>query len=146
MLFICFIKSYRVLLWMSTFCSISLGLQSMQSEVTQSCWTLCDPMDCSLPGSSVNGILQARIFEWVAIAFSRGSSWLRNRTGVSCIVGRFFISRLTHGESCHKKSTFSSAGYSNFQLVIWFSNSSPHIVILLGFLPTWARVFLGQKF
>ena len=40
----------------------------------QSCWTLCDPMDCSLPGSSIHGIFQARILEWVAISFSRGSS------------------------------------------------------------------------
>ena len=39
--------------------------------VTQSCLTLCDPMDCSPPGSSVPGILQARVLEWVAISFSR---------------------------------------------------------------------------
>ena len=52
----------------------------------------CDPMDCSLPGSSVHGILQARILEWVAISFSRGSSWPRNRTPVSCIAGRFGLS------------------------------------------------------
>ena len=45
----------------------------LESEVTQSCLTLCDPMDCSLPGSSVHGILQARVLEWGAIAFSRGS-------------------------------------------------------------------------
>ena len=45
-----------------------------ESEVTQSCPTLCDPMDCSLPGSSLHGILQARVLEWVAISFSRGSS------------------------------------------------------------------------
>ena len=45
-----------------------------ESEVTQSCWTLCDPMDYSLPGSSIHGIFQARILEWVAISFSRGSS------------------------------------------------------------------------
>ena len=45
-----------------------------ESEVAQLCPTLCDPMDCSLPGSSVHGILQARILEWVAISFSRGSS------------------------------------------------------------------------
>ena len=50
----------------------------------------CDPMDCSLPGSSVHGILQARIPEWVAISFSRGSSQPRNQTRVSCIAGRFF--------------------------------------------------------
>ena len=43
----------------------------------QLCLTLCDPVDCSPPGSSINGILQARILEWVAISFSRGSSWPR---------------------------------------------------------------------
>ena len=41
-----------------------------ESEVAQSCPTLCDPMDCSLPGSSVHGIFQARVLEWGAIAFS----------------------------------------------------------------------------
>ena len=51
--------------------------------VTESCLNLCNPMACSPPGSSVHGILQARIQEWVAIPFSRGSSWI-------CIVGRFF--------------------------------------------------------
>ena len=50
----------------------------------------CNPMDWSLQGSSVHGILQARILEWVAISFSRGSSRSRNRTHVSCIAGRFF--------------------------------------------------------
>ena len=45
-----------------------------ESEVAQSCLTLCDPMAYSLPGSSVHGILQARILEWVAISFSRRSS------------------------------------------------------------------------
>ena len=48
------------------------------------------PMDCSPPGSSVHGILQARILEWVAISFSRGSSQPRNQTQVSCIAGRCF--------------------------------------------------------
>ena len=53
---------------------------------------LCaDPMDCSLPGSSVHGILQARILEWVAMLFSTGSSQPRDQTQVSCIAGRFFI-------------------------------------------------------
>ena len=57
--------------------------------VTQSCPTLCDPMDGSLLGSSVHGILQARIPEWVAILFSR-SAWTRDWTQASCIAGRFF--------------------------------------------------------
>ena len=61
------------------------------SEVTQSCPTLCDPMDCSLPDSSIHGIFQARILEWVAISFSRRSSWSRDWTQVSHIVGRRFI-------------------------------------------------------
>ena len=52
---------------------------------TQSCLTLCGLMDRSLPGSSVHGILQARIREWAAISFSRGSSQPRDRTRVSCI-------------------------------------------------------------
>ena len=59
-------------------------------EVVQSCLTLCDPVDCSLPGFSIHGILQARILEWVVISFSRGSSRLRDRTPVSCIAGRCF--------------------------------------------------------
>ena len=59
--------------------------------VAQSCPILCDPMDCSPPDFSVHGILQARILEWVAIPFSRGSSQPRDRTRVSCIAGRFSI-------------------------------------------------------
>ena len=69
------------------------------SEVTQSCPTLCDPMDCSLPGSSVLGIFQAIVLEWIAISFSRGSSQPRDRTRVFCIVDRCF----TSGGKCFKK-------------------------------------------
>ena len=60
------------------------------SSVAQLYLTLCDPMDCSLPGSSVHGILQARILEWVAILFSRGSSQLRDWTQVFSTADRFF--------------------------------------------------------
>ena len=58
--------------------------------VTKLCPTLCDPMDCSLPGSSVHGIFQARVLEWVAISFSRASSWPRDRTCIACI-GRWTL-------------------------------------------------------
>ena len=58
--------------------------------VTQLCPTLCDPMDCSPPDSSVHGILQARILEQVAIPFSRGSFQPKNQTQVFWIAGRFF--------------------------------------------------------
>ena len=62
-----------------------------ESDVTQLCPALCDPMDCSLPGFSVHGIFQARILAWVAISFSRRSSQPRDWTQVSLIVGRRFI-------------------------------------------------------
>ena len=65
------------------------------SEVAQSCPTLCDPMDCSLPGFSVHAIFQARVLEWVAISFSRGSYPPRDQDQVSRIVGRLF-NRLSH--------------------------------------------------
>ena len=59
-------------------------------KVTQSCLTLYNPVDCSPLGSSIHGILQARILEWVAIFFSRGSSQPKDITQVSCIAGRHF--------------------------------------------------------
>ena len=60
------------------------------SEVTQSCPTLCDPTNCSPPGSSLHGIFQAKVLEWVAISFSRGSSRTKDGTCISCPAGRFF--------------------------------------------------------
>ena len=62
----------------------------LHAKLLQSCPTLCDSMNCSLPGSSVHGILQARILEWVAVPFSRGASQLRDQIQVSCVEGRFF--------------------------------------------------------
>ena len=68
-----------------------LYIESMKwSEVSQSCLTLCHPMDYSLLGSSVHGIFQARVLEWIAMSFSRGPSRPRNRTQVSRIAGRRF--------------------------------------------------------
>ena len=63
--------------------------------VTQSCLTLCDPMDWSPPGSSVHEIFQARVLEWVAISFSKGSSQPRDWTQVPCTASRFFIDLAT---------------------------------------------------
>jgi len=68
----------------------SLMVPGPLSEGAQSSPTLCDPMDCSLSGSSIHGIFQARILEWVAISFCRRSSPARNWTRVSCIVDRLF--------------------------------------------------------
>ena len=67
---------------------------SHKKLVTWSCPTLCDPIDFSPPGSSFHGILQARILEWVAISFSRGSFQPRDRAQVSHVPGRLY--RLSH--------------------------------------------------
>ena len=74
--------------------------------VAKSCLTLCNPMDCSLPGSSVHGISQARIQKWVAISFSRGSSQPRDWTHVSCI-GRRILYWLDHQGSPKYQHTWS---------------------------------------
>ena len=69
----------------------SFSLDKSESEIAQLYLTLFDPLDCNLPGSSVHGTLQARILEWVAISFSRGSFLPRDRTHVSHIADRRFI-------------------------------------------------------
>ena len=63
---------------------------SVRCVCVQLCLTLCNPRDCNPQGSSVHGIFQTRILEWVAISYSRGSSWPRNQTWVSCVscIGR----------------------------------------------------------
>ena len=73
--------------------SFNINYACMHAKSLQLYLTLCNPMDCSPPGSSVQGILQARTLERVAMPSSRGSSWPRDRTCIlysSCIVGRFF--------------------------------------------------------
>ena len=87
-----FLKVTKLLLTFTTDSSTCSCIHLKLFRVCESlsCVWLCDPMDCSLPGSSVHGVLQARILEWVAIPFSRGSFWPGDWTWVSCIVGRFF--------------------------------------------------------
>ena len=68
----------------------SITLIKVKVLVAHLCLTLCNPMDCNPPGSSVHEILQSRILEWVAICFSRGSFWPRDQTQVSHVAGRFF--------------------------------------------------------
>ena len=83
-----------VLIW-----QVSFAKASMCVLVAQSCPTFCDSMDCSLPNSSVHGILQVRILE--CVAFSRGSLWPRDGTRVPRIVSRFFT-------ICHQGSPFTN--------------------------------------
>ena len=88
-----FCGSYRDL------CPFLLKVKS-ESEITQLCPTLWDPMDCSLWGSSIHGIFQARVLEWVAISFSRRSSPPRDRSRVFHILSRCFYS-LSHQGNLH---------------------------------------------
>ena len=81
------LDTLHILLWHK---SLLPYVVKSESEVAQSCLTLCDPVDCSPPGSSTYGILQARILEWVAISFTGGSSQPRDGTQVSRIAGRHF--------------------------------------------------------
>ena len=77
----------------------------VHAKLFQSCPTLCDPMDCTPPGSSVHGMLQVRILEWVAMPSSRGSSGPRDRTCISfnsCIAGRFFSTEPLSPEPMHE--------------------------------------------
>ena len=89
----------RLAYWYKIACeiqrTISYFLQTLLKVVTQLCLALCDPMDWSLPGSSIHGIFRARVLEWVAISFSRGSSRPRDPTQVSHIVGSRFY-HLSH--------------------------------------------------
>ena len=82
--------------------------------VTQSCLTLCNPMDYSLPGFSVHGISQARILEWIAISFSRGSLWPRDWACVSCI-GR----QVLYPESLGKPKIYNTV-FINSQHTVYY--------------------------
>ena len=70
----------------------------MHAKSLQSCPTLCNPLDCSPPGSSVHAILQARILEWVSMPFSRGSSQPRDQTHLSYVscIGRWVLNHQRH--------------------------------------------------
>ena len=72
-------------IWMCIYKYMYNAYACMHAKSLQLCPTLCDPMDCSLPGSSVPGILQARILEWIAMPSSRGFSQPKDGTCISCI-------------------------------------------------------------
>ena len=80
--------------------------------VAQSCLTLCNLMDCSPPGSFAHGILQARVVEWVAVSFSKGSSQSRGRTYISRIGKQIFYLLATREALCLQKAYIKA--YSNF--------------------------------
>ena len=109
------------------------GKVKVKSEVAQSRPTLCDPMDCSPPGSSIHRILQAAILEWVVISFSREPSRPRNRTQVSLIAGRRF--NLWAKREAWKDDNFLQIDLSNsskkpsryFVIVVFVVQSLSHV-------------------
>ena len=105
-------------------CSSKLGHKCGGGLVSKSCPTLCNPTDCSPPGSSVHRILQARILEWVAISFSRGSSRPRDWTCISCIAGGFFTSEESPDYKCYPLMTFISprcfTSFLRWFMILWF--------------------------
>ena len=108
-------------------------------SIAQFCLTLCDPMDCSLPGSSIPGILQAGILEWVAISFPRRSSQPRDRTWVSRIAGRRFTIWATMEV---KKCTHV---YVNTHICIYVRNSKNILIMVSVPSCTWL-LSLHQEF
>ena len=104
----------------------------------------CNPMDCSLPGSSVHGISQARILEWVAISFSRGSSWPRDWTHISCI-GRQVLYHWATWKACGKVLSIVKSRLHHSQLFNMFTvfqyNTSSSFGCVDGTLVTEATIF-----
>ena len=95
---VCDVFPYQFQSWAPEPLSLSFSFSlCLPQLVLQSRSILCDPMDCSLPGSSVHGVLQARILAWVAIPFYRRFSQSRDRTQVFCLAGRFFTICTTRG-------------------------------------------------
>ena len=105
------------------FCSES------ESEVAQLCPTLCNTVDCSLPGFSVHGIFQARVLEWVAISLSRRSSQPRDWTWVSRIVGRRFTVWATRKVQIKRKSNPIERSKGNFYLKALFQMFMSYILL-----------------
>ena len=99
----------------AVYCHLAyLTYTQSESEVAQSCPTLHNPRDYSLSGSSVHGIFQARVLEWIAISFSRGSSQPRNRTQVSRVAGRRFTIWATR-EALYAEFIMRNAGLDGAQ-------------------------------
>ena len=108
-------------------------LYTVSGKSLQLCPTLCNPMDCSPPGSSVHGILQARILEWVAMPSSRGSFPPRYGTHFSCIAGEFFSTSATWEDPHHliqikkkEKKGFFFCGENLYNILSQQLSNIPH--------------------
>ena len=109
--------------------------------------TLCDTIDHSLPGASVHVILQVRMLEWIAIPFSRGSSWLRDWTGVSWIAGRFFTVSATRGaQALYELAPISRSIFLHFPLQSVWSNHTILSIVIKNILVLYPFAFLFMLF
>ena len=113
------------------FCSTAKGISYMYTcaQLLQLCPPLCDPMDCSPSGSSVHGILQASILEWVALPSSRGSSQPRDRTCISC--GCYTVSGFFILEPLGKSGSFCTWHLSHLSLTGFFNGVIWLLLLLL---------------
>ena len=102
-----------------------------ESEVTQSCPTLCDPIGCSLPGSSIHGIFQAIVLEWIAISFSRGSSQPGSNPGLPHC--RQTLYRLSHQGSADTAKEDPKPTLTSCQDPAAWGANVPHVNIPLFF-------------
>ena len=119
--------------------------------VAQLCPTLCDPIDYNPPGPSVHGILQARILEWVAILFSRGSSWPRDQTQVSCITDWLFtIWAIREAHPTTHTHTYIYACFAQWLSHVWFFVTPwtvAHLVpLFMGFFQTRILEFVAISY
>ena len=153
---VCFIEGYRVWANSANHSSESqsrkLGTHISQETkandwnsvcvylVTQSCLILCNLMECSLPGSSVMGILQARILEWIVIPSSRGSSQPRDQTQVSCIAVRFLTIWATREAWKSRNHNVSSAYHWKWAIMTYLYYFL-HLLCYLNCLQ-WASILL----
>ena len=112
--------------------SLGLDICLCACSVAQSYLTLCDPLDCSTPGFSVHGILQARILAWIAMPSSRGSSRVRDRTCVSCIssVGRQVLYHCATWEA-PLPASFPSV-YPSFSIGPWWGEQGCSLLIFVS--------------
>ena len=111
-------------------------------EVAQLCPTLCHPWECKLPGS-VHGIFQARVLEWLAISFSRESSWPRDWTWVFCIARRRFTIRVTRETPIQNVSGVKKKlKESNY----WYNWIYLPYLLLFSLLPLFLFMFMSNTF
>ena len=145
----------KLFLWLLMFIECMLCIRgnicTLHAQSLQLCLTLWDPKACNPQASSVHGILQARMLACVAISFSRGSSWPRNWTWVSCIAGRFFTSESLGKDYMHFTQIiyFDPLGFlairASYVMVMVFSWNVPAQQTRLEDCPLRKRLFLCLK-